>query len=85
VIAPSYVYAGGAIVVVPHMTNLPAIPTTITMTLTCIATISFAAFYLMRVHAQLRSTQEQLWGYSWNVRRFLPALPPASPSRPGPG
>jgi eukaryotic-like serine/threonine-protein kinase len=84
VIEPSYAYAGGAIVVVPHMTNLPAVPTTITMALTCLSTIGLAAFYLMRVHGQLRSTQEQLWGYSWNLRQFLPALPPAPQTRPEP-
>jgi eukaryotic-like serine/threonine-protein kinase len=83
VIAPSYAYVGGAIVVVPHMTNLPAVPTAITMTMTCMSTIGLAAFYLMRVHAQLRTAQEQLWGYSWNLRQFLPALPKAPLSRPG--
>jgi hypothetical protein len=71
----SYVFDHGTIVVQPHMTALPAIPTLITMTMTSVACIGLAAFFLIRVHAQLRATQERVVAYSWNLRQFLPAQP----------
>ncbi len=85
VIAPSYAFSDGHIEVLPHMTDLPPVPTMVTMTLTCVSCIGLAAFFLMRVHALLRRTQEQLWGYSWNLRQFLPELPgaPQAGSLPG--
>ena len=72
VISPSYRFAVGTIEVVPHMTDLPPLPTAVTLTLTSVVTIVLIGVYLDRLQYALRSAQERLWLHAWNVRQFLP-------------
>jgi tRNA A-37 threonylcarbamoyl transferase component Bud32 len=85
VIAPSYVFANGTIVVLPHLLDLPRTPTLVTLAVMTLGTIVLGSLFLSQMRRTLDAAQRRLVFQAWQLRQLVPdeaqPLPPPSSSK----
>jgi serine/threonine-protein kinase len=94
VVPSSIRFDGGALVTLPRIASLPAVPTLVFLLATNLAVIIGAARLVARSRDAMQATQEQLYFHAWQLRQFVPGeaygavaapsmAPPAMPKRIG--
>jgi serine/threonine-protein kinase len=81
VLSPSYLFEGGRMVIVPHLNDLPAVPSLVVVATISVGIIINSALFLSRVRATLNQAEERLHLNAWQLRQLVPAgtsVPPAA-------
>ena len=72
VIAPSYRFDGGVMVLVPRMVHHPEAPTLLALVLGSMATIVTLAFAITRMRGMLSDAELRLQLQAWQLRQLVP-------------
>jgi serine/threonine protein kinase len=72
IIAPSYAFSSDGMVILPHLTALPKVPTHVLLVLSNLAVILAPALLMARTRNELRAAQRRLALYAWQMRQLVP-------------
>jgi serine/threonine-protein kinase len=72
VVSPSYVFQGGTMSIVPHVLNLPQVPTLIILAVSSALSVVVSTFYVGSVRDQLSNTELELQRYIWQIKHLVP-------------
>jgi hypothetical protein len=72
IVPPSYAFSAQGMVILPHLTALPEVPTHALLVLANLAVILAPALLMSRTRNELRSAQHRLALYAWQMRQLVP-------------
>jgi serine/threonine-protein kinase len=71
--APSYVFAGGAMAMVPHAVSFPARPTLVVLLVLNLANVIVPSFLVGRVRDALADARRRVELHAWHLRQLVPS------------
>jgi serine/threonine-protein kinase len=80
VLAPSYEFRGGAMIVVPRMVDLPPVATSVCIFLTTLASILLPVLVMAGLREEQFKAEMQLYVQSWQLEQLVPPAPKAPAS-----
>ena len=69
VIAPSYAFANGTLIITPHLLDLPRVPTLVTLAVMTLGTIVLGSLFLSQMRRTLDAAQRRLLFQAWQLRQ----------------
>lgn len=72
VIAPSFAFRSGELVILPVMTDLPAAHTLVALTVAGVALVMVPSYVMGRMYDDRYEVKQRLVTYLWHLRQLLP-------------
>jgi len=72
VLAPSYRFVDGALVILPRLNGFPPLATTAYLVLGTLATIVVSSLYAARFHRSLQDIEQRVHLHAWQLKQLVP-------------